>query len=154
MSESLLWTISLCPSILEQEWSLLLKKCPFLVLFFPFVPLPVLCFKWLTLLVFTVIAEGDIVYTKTLLGNGRENYKDKEILILGGGDGGVLHELLKESPKFVTMVEISLKNCCKLEVHAKRFRQHLTRKLSLSFDLKMNTLKHPDINENGGHINS
>ena len=64
----------------------------------------------LTLPVFTVIAEeGDIVYTKTLLGNGRENYKDKEILILGGGDGGVLHELLKESPKFVTMVEISLK---------------------------------------------
>ena len=92
-----------------------------------------------------MIAEGDIVYTKTLLGNGRENYKDKEILILGGGDGGVLHELLKESPKFVTMVEISLKNCCKLEVHAKRFR-HLTRKLSLSFDLEMNTLKHPDIN--------
>ena len=101
----------------------------------------------LTLLVFTVIAEeGDIVYTKTLLGNGRENYIDKEILILGGGDGGVLHELLKESPKFVTMVEISLKNCCKLEVHAKRLRQHLTRKLSLSFYLKMNTLKHLDVN--------
>lgn len=31
---------------------------------------------------------------------------DKEILILGGGDGGLLHELLKESPKFVTMVDI------------------------------------------------
>ena len=93
-----------------------------------------------------MIAEGDIVYTKALLGNGRENYKDKEILILGGGDGGVLHELLKESPKFVTMVEISLKNCCKLEVHAKRLRQHLTRKLSLSFDIKINTLKHPNTN--------
>ena len=93
-----------------------------------------------------MIAEGDIVYTKALLGKGRENYKDKEILILGGGDGGVLHELLKESPKFVTMVEISLKNCCKLEVHAKSLRQHLTRKLSLSFYLKMNTLKPLDVN--------
>ena len=101
----------------------------------------------LTLLVFTVIAEeGDIVYTKALLGNGRENYKDKEILILGGGDGGVLHELLKESPKFVTMVEISLKSCCRLNVHAKGLRNNLTRKLSLSFDIKMYTLKHPDIN--------
>ena len=88
----------------------MVTECLFLVLFSNFVPLPVLCFMLLTLLVFTVIAEeGDIVYTKTLLGNGRENYKDKEILILGGGDGGVLHELLKESPKFVTMVEISLK---------------------------------------------
>lgn len=34
-------------------------------------------------------------------------YKDKEILILGGGDGGLLHELLKEGPKHVTMVDIS-----------------------------------------------
>ena len=57
-----------------------------------------------------MIADSDLVYTKTLLGNGRESYTDKEILILGGGDGGVLHELLKESPKFVTMVEISLKS--------------------------------------------
>ena len=57
-----------------------------------------------------VLAESDIVYTRTLLGNGRESYKDKDILILGGGDGGVLNELLKESPKFVTMVEISLNN--------------------------------------------
>ena len=55
----------------------------------------------------SVLAESDIDYTKALLGNGRENYKDKDVLILGGGDGGVLNELLKESPKFVTMVEIS-----------------------------------------------
>lgn len=55
-----------------------------------------------------MLAESDIDYTKALLGNGRESYKDKDILILGGGDGGVLNELLKESPKFVTMVEISL----------------------------------------------
>lgn len=54
-----------------------------------------------------MLAESDIDYTKALLGNGRESYKDKVVLILGGGDGGVLNELLKESPKFVTMVEIS-----------------------------------------------
>ena len=35
-----------------------------------------------------------------------ENYADKEVLILGGGDGALLHELLKEKPKFVTMVDI------------------------------------------------
>ena len=54
-----------------------------------------------------MLAESDIDYTKALLGNGRESYKDKDVLILGGGDGGVLNELLKESPKFVTIVEIS-----------------------------------------------
>lgn len=27
-------------------------------------------------------------------------------MILGGGDGALLHELLKESPKFVTMIDI------------------------------------------------
>ena len=54
-----------------------------------------------------MLAESDIDYTKALLGNGRESYKDKDVLILGGGDGGVLNELLKECPKFVTMVEIS-----------------------------------------------
>lgn len=34
-------------------------------------------------------------------------YAGKDVLILGGGDGGLLHELLKENPKFVTMVDIS-----------------------------------------------
>lgn len=53
-----------------------------------------------------MIAESDLVYTQTLTGNGRVDYKDKTVLILGGGDGGVLHELLKESPKSVVMVEI------------------------------------------------
>jgi len=54
-----------------------------------------------------VIAESDLVYTQALLGNGRADYKDKSVLILGGGDGGVLHELLKENPRSVVMVEIS-----------------------------------------------
>lgn len=40
---------------------------------------------------------------------GVENYKDKEILILGGGDGALLYELRKESPKFVTMIEVFIK---------------------------------------------
>ena len=38
--------------------------------------------------------------------NPVQDYKDKEVLILGGGDGALLYELLKESPKFVTMVDI------------------------------------------------
>lgn len=45
--------------------------------------------------------------TKTITGSGREDFKDKTILILGGGDGGILNELLQCSPKFVTMVDVS-----------------------------------------------
>ncbi|XP_078001513.1 spermine synthase-like isoform X2 [Glandiceps talaboti] len=52
------------------------------------------------------LAESDLPYTKAILGNGREDYKDKEVLILGGGDGGILHEVLKENPKYITMIEI------------------------------------------------
>jgi predicted membrane-bound spermidine synthase len=37
---------------------------------------------------------------------GDEDYAGKEILILGGGDGALLHELRKENPKFVTMIEV------------------------------------------------
>ena len=37
---------------------------------------------------------------------GKEDYRGKEIVILGGGDGGLLWELLKEQPKFVTMLEV------------------------------------------------
>lgn len=54
-----------------------------------------------------MIAESDDIYTLTLLGVNRNVYKDKTVLILGGGDGGLLHELLKMSPKHVLMVEIS-----------------------------------------------
>lgn len=37
---------------------------------------------------------------------GIQNYDGKNICILGGGDGALLFELLKENPKFVTMLEI------------------------------------------------
>jgi len=59
-----------------------------------------------------MIAESDLIYTTVLCGIGddqdlhRECYRDKEVLILGGGDGGILNELLKEKPKFITMAEI------------------------------------------------
>lgn len=52
------------------------------------------------------LAEVDEPYTYALMDRGNVSYKDKEILILGGGDGGLLWELLKESPKFVCMAEI------------------------------------------------
>ena len=52
------------------------------------------------------LAESDFIYTETLMQRGKIDYKDKNILILGGGDGALLNELLKESPKFVTMVEV------------------------------------------------
>ncbi|KAI0233218.1 Spermine synthase [Lamellibrachia satsuma] len=52
------------------------------------------------------LAESDISYTHAITGCGEEYYCDKTVLVLGGGDGGILHELLKESPRFVTMVDI------------------------------------------------
>lgn len=54
----------------------------------------------------TVLGEGDLVYTQTLCRIGEEDYRNKTILVLGGGDGAILHELLKESPRFITMAEI------------------------------------------------
>ena len=53
------------------------------------------------------LAESDLAYTHAITGHGHEDYTDKTVLILGGGDGGILHELLKEKPKFITMVDIS-----------------------------------------------
>lgn len=50
------------------------------------------------------------------MARGKENYKDAEIVILGGGDGALLYELLKEKPKNVIMLEIDdvvMKACAK-----------------------------------------
>ena len=49
-----------------------------------------------------------MIYTKTLCRIGHEDYTDKTVLILGGGDGGILHELRKENVGFVTMAEIGI----------------------------------------------
>ncbi|MEE6469276.1 hypothetical protein FKM82_008560 [Ascaphus truei] len=52
------------------------------------------------------LAESDLAYTQAIMGSGKEDYSGKEVLILGGGDGGILYELVKLKPKMVTMVEI------------------------------------------------
>ncbi|XP_022661400.1 spermine synthase-like [Varroa jacobsoni] len=62
------------------------------------------------------LGECDLPYTHGIMNFGDYSYTDKEILILGGGDGGLLHELLKEKPKFVTMIDIDdvvMKSCRK-----------------------------------------
>ena len=54
-----------------------------------------------------MLGESDLIYTQTLCCIGKENYKGKSVLILGGGDGGILHELLKEGPDLVVMAEVN-----------------------------------------------
>ncbi|KAL7983715.1 hypothetical protein Chor_000591 [Crotalus horridus] len=51
------------------------------------------------------LAESDLAYTKAIMGSGKEDYTNKEVLILGGGDGGILYEIVKMKPKMVTMAE-------------------------------------------------
>ncbi|KAH0504823.1 Spermine synthase [Microtus ochrogaster] len=53
------------------------------------------------------LAESDVAYTRAIMGSGKEDYTGKDVLILGGGDGGILCEIVKLKPKMVTMVEIS-----------------------------------------------
>jgi spermine synthase len=53
------------------------------------------------------LAESDDVYTGKLLRKDcGDIYTDKEVLLLGGGDGAALNVLLQDEPKHVTMVEI------------------------------------------------
>ena len=54
-----------------------------------------------------MLGESDLIYTETVAAIGKEDYTDKEVLILGGGDGGLLQELLKLKPKHILMAEIS-----------------------------------------------
>ena len=82
---------------------------------------------------FIVLAESDLIYTRTLCGIGQQDYTGKEVLILGGGDGGILHELLKEKPSFITMAEVSFIHETNLCTHMSTIRvrllnrRHLTR---------------------------
>ncbi|XP_061607302.1 spermine synthase isoform X2 [Phyllopteryx taeniolatus] len=55
------------------------------------------------------LAESDLPYTEAIMGSGKEDYADKEVLILGGGDGGILAQAVKLKPKMITMVEIDQK---------------------------------------------
>lgn len=55
------------------------------------------------------LAESDLAYTHAITGDGKENYTGKEVLILGGGDGGILAEVVKQKPKMITMLEIDQK---------------------------------------------
>ncbi|GAB5584472.1 spermine synthase isoform X1 [Prionailurus iriomotensis] len=49
------------------------------------------------------LAESDLAYTQAIMGSGKEDYSGKDVLILGGGDGGILCEIVKLKPKMVTM---------------------------------------------------
>ncbi|ELW67576.1 Spermine synthase [Tupaia chinensis] len=57
-----------------------------------------------------LILSGDVnlavAYTRAIMGSGKEDYTGKDVLILGGGDGGILCEIVKLKPKMVTMVLI------------------------------------------------
>lgn len=52
------------------------------------------------------LAESDLIYTESLMWRGKYDYSGKNVLILGGGDGALLNELLKENPNHVTMIDI------------------------------------------------
>ena len=55
------------------------------------------------------LAESDTrAYTHAIMNLPHEDFGGKEVLILGGGDGALMKELmaLESKPKFVTMVDI------------------------------------------------
>lgn len=52
------------------------------------------------------LAESDLSYTVAITGSDKEDYKNKDVLILGGGDGGILNYLKDKGAKMITMVEI------------------------------------------------
>lgn len=66
------------------------------------------------------LAESDIAYTNAIMGSGKENYAGKEVLVLGGGDGGILAEVVKQKPKMITMVEIDQKVVDACRKHMRR----------------------------------
>uniref|UniRef100_H2ZBM8 PABS domain-containing protein n=1 Tax=Ciona savignyi TaxID=51511 RepID=H2ZBM8_CIOSA len=45
-------------------------------------------------------------YTVAITGDGKVDYRGKTVLILGGGDGGILNYLKDKGPKMITMIDI------------------------------------------------
>jgi spermine synthase len=106
-----------------------------------------------------VIADSDLIYTHTLTGINRDvDYKNKEVLILGGGDGGTLYELLNlgdNKPLFIWMAEIDedVVKACRDHLKKVCFNaldsyegpnykvNHLTRKHFLTWYLKLFSFK-------------
>lgn len=58
------------------------------------------------------LSESDLPYTRGLMNYGVDSYTGKTVLILGGGDGALLHELLKEDPEHVLMIDVSVRGRC------------------------------------------
>lgn len=52
------------------------------------------------------LAESDLEYTRAITGYDQEDYTDKTVLVLGGGDGGILHYLRDKGPSMITMIDI------------------------------------------------
>uniref|UniRef100_A0A8C4N0Z1 Spermine synthase n=1 Tax=Eptatretus burgeri TaxID=7764 RepID=A0A8C4N0Z1_EPTBU len=52
------------------------------------------------------LAESDLAYTDAITGDGCFEYHDKDVLVLGGGDGAILNHLRKKEARFITMLEI------------------------------------------------
>lgn len=65
------------------------------------------------------LAESDVLYSHSMMRQGVNDFTDKNCLILGGGDGGLLNELRKEKPKWITMVDIDE---CVLQAAKKHLR--------------------------------
>lgn len=64
-------------------------------------------------MIFAVIGESDDIYNQTVLGLNRgNNYDGASVLILGGGDGGLLNLLtsLPKPPRHVLMAEVSFRH--------------------------------------------
>uniref|UniRef100_A0A674NMT2 Spermine synthase n=1 Tax=Takifugu rubripes TaxID=31033 RepID=A0A674NMT2_TAKRU len=66
------------------------------------------------------LADSDTAYTHAIMGSGKESYTGKEVLILGGGDGGILAEVVKQKPKMITMLEISLMDSDGCKTHMRK----------------------------------
>lgn len=53
-----------------------------------------------------MISEKNDTYTPALARLHDLDYKEKKVLILGGGDGALLYQIVKRNPSSITMVEI------------------------------------------------